>query len=143
MCVCVCIYIYVCMYVYNVCVYTHTHMCCVVLSHSVMSESVTPWTVDHQAPLSMGILQARILDCIAMPSPRDFPNPGIEHRTPTLQVDSLQAELPGKSYTYTYILYVYLNDKLLHVPLTKFSWYIHSNEAEDYIIKRLDISKAL
>ena len=24
---------------------------------------VTPWTITHQAPLSMGILQERILDC--------------------------------------------------------------------------------
>ena len=29
-----------------------------------------------------------------MPSPRDPPNPGIEPRSPTLQVDSLQSELP-------------------------------------------------
>ena len=29
---------------------------------------VSPWTVAHQAPLSMGILQARILEWIAMPS---------------------------------------------------------------------------
>ena len=28
----------------------------------------TPWTVAHQAPLSMGILQARILEWVAMPS---------------------------------------------------------------------------
>ena len=91
----------------------------------------------------MGILQARILECIAMPSSRDLPNPGIEHRSPTLQVDSLPAELPGKPYTYTYILYVYLNDRLLHIPLTKLSWYIHSNEAKGYIIKGLDISKTL
>ena len=30
------------------------------------------------------------------PSPGDFPNPGIEPRSPTLQADSLPAELPGK-----------------------------------------------
>ena len=30
------------------------------LSLSVVSNSETPWTVAHQAPLSMGILQARI-----------------------------------------------------------------------------------
>ena len=29
-----------------------------------------PWTVASQAPLSMGILQARILEWVAMPSPR-------------------------------------------------------------------------
>ena len=33
-----------------------------VLSHSVMSNSETPWTIAHQAPLSMGIIQARILE---------------------------------------------------------------------------------
>ena len=30
-------------------------------------------------------------------SPGDLPNPGIEPRSPALQVDSLPAELPGKS----------------------------------------------
>ena len=33
----------------------------------------TPWTVAHQAPLSMGILQARILEWVAMPSSRGSP----------------------------------------------------------------------
>ena len=28
---------------------------------------VTPWTVAHQAPLPMGILQARILEWVAVP----------------------------------------------------------------------------
>ena len=31
---------------------------------------VTPWTVAHQPPLSLGILQARILEWVAMPSSR-------------------------------------------------------------------------
>ena len=40
---------------------------CAVLSRSVMSDSfVTPWTASWQAPLSMGILQARILEWVAM-----------------------------------------------------------------------------
>ena len=30
----------------------------------------TPWTIAHQAPLSMGILQASILEWVAMPSSR-------------------------------------------------------------------------
>ena len=37
---------------------------------SVVSYSVTPWTVACQAPLPMGILQARILEWVAMPSSR-------------------------------------------------------------------------
>ena len=39
-----------------------------VLSHVRLSES--PWTVARQALLSMGILQARILEWVAMPSSR-------------------------------------------------------------------------
>ena len=39
-----------------------------VLSCSVMSDSAIPWTVARQAPLSMGILQARIQEWVAMPS---------------------------------------------------------------------------
>ena len=35
----------------------------------VMSDSAIPWTVAHQAPLSMEILQA-ILEWVAMPSAR-------------------------------------------------------------------------
>ena len=58
---------------------------------------MTPWTVAHQAPLPMGILQARILEWVAMPSPGDLPNPGIETRYPSLQVESLPSEPPGKS----------------------------------------------
>ena len=32
------------------------------------------------------------LEWVAFPSPGDLPNPGIEPRSPTLQVDSLPAE---------------------------------------------------
>ena len=44
--------------------------CCAVLSCSVVSDSVTPWTVVPQVPLSMAILQARKLEWVAMPSSR-------------------------------------------------------------------------
>ena len=49
-----------------------------------------------------GILQDRLLEWAAIPfsrgssKPRDLPNPGIEPRSPALQVDSLPAEPPGK-----------------------------------------------
>ena len=42
-----------------------------------------------------GILQARILEWVAIPSPGGLPNPGIELRTPALQVDSLPSEPSG------------------------------------------------
>ena len=41
---------------------------CVVLSHLVVSDFVTQWNVARQAPLSMGILQERILERVTMPS---------------------------------------------------------------------------
>ena len=39
-----------------------------------------------------GILQARILEWVAFPSPGDLPNPGIKPRSHTLQANSLPAE---------------------------------------------------
>ena len=39
-----------------------------------------------------GILQARILQWVALPFSGDLPNPGIEPRSPTLQADYLPAE---------------------------------------------------
>jgi len=49
--------------------------CCTVLSHSVVSDFVTSWTVACQAPLSMGILQARILEWVTMSSSRESSQP--------------------------------------------------------------------
>ena len=50
---------------YKMAEYLHV-LCC--LSHSVVSDSVTLWTVARRAPLSMGFLRARILEWVAMPS---------------------------------------------------------------------------
>ena len=43
-----------------------------------------------------GILQARILEWVAVPFPGDLPNPGIKPRSPALQADSLPAVPRGK-----------------------------------------------
>ena len=48
-----------------------------------------PMDWGPQAPLSMGILQARILEWIAIPPPGDLPDPEIEPRSPALQADPL------------------------------------------------------
>ena len=50
--------------------YCQPHNVCCVLCCSVLSDSETSWTAAHQAPLSMGILQAGILGWVAMPSSR-------------------------------------------------------------------------
>ena len=61
---------------------------CAALSHSVVSDSVTPWTAARQAALSMRVFQARPLESVATPSSRDLPNPGMEPRSLALQVDA-------------------------------------------------------
>ena len=44
----------------------------------------------------MGILQARILEWVAMPFSRgDLPNPGVKLQSPALQTDYLASEPPG------------------------------------------------
>ena len=45
---------------------------------SVMSDSVTPWTVARQAPLSMGFSRQEYWSGLPCPPPGDLPNPGIE-----------------------------------------------------------------
>ena len=72
-------------------------LCCAVLSCWVLSDSYAmPWTAAHQAPLFMGILQARILEWVAMPSSRGSSQPRDQTQASTLQVDSLPSEPPGK-----------------------------------------------
>ena len=54
--------------------------------------------VDCSPPGSSvhGILQARILEWVAIPSPGDLPDPGIEPGAPALEADALPSEPPGK-----------------------------------------------
>ena len=47
----------------------------------------TPWTVAHQAPLSMGFSRQEYWSGLPFPSPGDLPDPGIEPRSPVLQAD--------------------------------------------------------
>ena len=54
--------------------------------------------LDYSPPSSCvhGILQARILEWVAMSFSSDLPDPRIEPGSPALQVDSLLSEPPGK-----------------------------------------------
>ena len=49
----------------------------------------TPWTVAHQAPLSMGFPRQEYWSGLPFPSPGDLPDPGIEPRSPALEADTL------------------------------------------------------
>ena len=48
-----------------------------------------PWTVAHQAPLSMEFPKQEYWSGLLFPSPGDLPNPGVEPASPAVQVDSL------------------------------------------------------
>ena len=65
---------------------------CVCVSHSVVSESATPWTVAHQAPLSKGFSRQEYWSGLPFPSPGDLPNPEIEPGSPALQAEALPSE---------------------------------------------------
>ena len=52
----------------------------------------TPWTVAHQAPLSMGFSRQEYWSGLPFPSQGDLPDPGIEPRSPALQADALTSE---------------------------------------------------
>ena len=54
------------------------------------------WTAVRQASLSMGFSRQEYWSGLPGPPPEDLPNPGIEPRSPALQVDSLPAESQEK-----------------------------------------------
>ena len=56
----------------------------------------TPWTVAHQASLSMGFSRQEYWSGVPFPPPGDLSNPGIETGSPPLQADTLPYEPPGK-----------------------------------------------
>ena len=58
---------------------------------SVLSDSVIPWIVAHQAPLSMEFFRQEYCSGLPFPTPGDPPNPGT-----TLQADSVPSEPLGK-----------------------------------------------
>ena len=67
------------------------------VSPSVVSDSATPGSVTHQAPLSMGFPRQGYWSGLPFPSPGDLSDLGIEPRSPALQADSLPSEPSGKS----------------------------------------------
>ena len=61
---------YICRHSMNTHTHTHTSLCVFAYLSSRVWLFVTLWIVAHQAPLPMGILQARILEWVAMSSSR-------------------------------------------------------------------------
>ena len=61
----------------------------------------TPWTVAHQAPLSMGFSRQEYWSGLPCPPPGDLPNPGLRTSVScTSCISSLPTEPPGKPLRY-------------------------------------------
>ena len=73
---------------------------CSVFSHfSCVRLFVTPWTVAHQAPLSMGFSRQEDWSGLAFPPPGDLPDPATEPTSPmspALTGRFFTTEPPGK-----------------------------------------------
>ena len=67
---------------------THMSVKVKVKSLSRVRLLVTLWTVAYQAPLSMEFSRQEYWSGLPFPSPGDFPNLGIEPRSPALQADT-------------------------------------------------------
>ena len=68
----------------------------VLISFSRVQLSVTPRTVAHQAPLSLGFPRQDYWIGLPFPSWGDLPHPGIEPASPTLAGGFFTPEPPGK-----------------------------------------------
>ena len=123
--VCTCVHVYTCVHMCvlctHVCVHVHVcmcvHMCvrvcaCVCMcvgaynfwscsfSCSVMSDSVTPWTVAHQGPLTTGFSRQEYWSGLPFPSPGDPPDPGMEPASPALAGGFFTTERQGSPVIY-------------------------------------------
>ena len=91
---------------FSFCVY----VCVCTLSHICLF--VTPWTIAHQAPLSMGFFRQEYWSRLpSFPSPGDLPDLGMEPtspRSPALQADSLPLTVFCFSHFY-FPLYCFLS----------------------------------
>ena len=77
---------------------------------SLMSDSVAPWTVAHQAPLSLGFSRQKYWSELPFPSPGDLPDPGIELtslKSPMLACRFFTTDTTWEAHTmYRCIIYV-------------------------------------
>ena len=88
-----------------------------VLSHSVVSDSATSWTVACQAPLSMVFSRQEHWSRLLFPSPGDLPDPGIEPvslGSPALAGRFFTTVPPGKAF----LVSNYKNNECNKLPQT-------------------------
>ena len=71
-------------------------VCALFLSHVRLF--ATPWTVAHQAPLSVEFSRKEYWSGLPFPPSGDLPDPGLEPASPVWQVDFLPLSHPGSKF---------------------------------------------
>ena len=95
----------------------HTYMCVCVCVFSRVRLFVTPWTVAHQAPLSMKFLKQEYWSGLSFPSPGESPRPRDHTQVSCVSCtgrQTLYTVPPGNPtyiYTHTYIYTCASNSK--------------------------------
>ena len=98
---------------------------CAVPSHAVMSDSLRPCGLQPTRLLCpWGFSRQEYWSGLPCPPPGDLPNPGIKSRSPTLQVNSLPAELPGKPIVMNYHRILNIVPCAIQYDLVAYSSYI-------------------
>ena len=88
------------------CIYVCICVCVCVLSH--IRHFVTPWTVDHQPPLSIRFSRQEYWSGLPFSPPGDLPNPGNEPKSPASPILAggfFITELPG---LIIYVIFIYI-----------------------------------
>ena len=109
----------------SACTHTHTHththreretlLSLVLFSCKVVSDSVTPWTGAHQAPLSMEFPRQEDWSGLPFPSPGDLPDPGIEPVSLGLVGIFFTTEPPEKPFDTLAVSGCFLYTQVFHV----------------------------
>ena len=92
------------------------------MSLSPLRLLATPWTGAYQAPLSPGFSRQEYWSGLPFPSPGDLPNPGIEPRSSTLQVDCLPLSHQRSSSPRVLIVVLFsstISQNILTIPTEK------------------------
>ena len=79
----------------------HAQSCLTLWGHFV-----TPWTVAHQAPLSMEFPKQEYWSGLPFPPPGNLPDPGIKPVSPALAGRFFTTEPPGKPNSRLACLYL-------------------------------------
>ena len=91
--------------------------CTVAWTLSHVQPFVTPWTVAHQAPLSVEFSRQESWSGLPSPSPRDLPDPGTETLSPALAGMFFTPERPGLYYSPVVIRPLTQGEKTRATPL--------------------------